>query len=75
MRNLSIQGRILILKTLGLSKFLYLASQICIPKWVVQKLNKLSYNFVWNGHPDKVKRSVLINTYENGGLQMLDLRP
>jgi exonuclease III len=72
MRNLTVAGKITILKTFGLSKFMYLASLISIPKPVVQKINRLAFAFVWNNHPDKVKRSILINTYENGGKQMMD---
>jgi hypothetical protein len=73
LRNLTISGKITIVKTLGFSKLLYLGSVINVPKWVTQKVNKLAFNFIWNNHPDKVKRTVLINTYEKGGQQMMDL--
>ena len=74
MRNLSIAGKITIFKTFGLSKFLYLASLINIPKWVLQQVNKLAFEFIWNNCPDKVKRSILINTFENGGKKCSILR-
>ena len=31
------------------------------------------YNYLWNGGPDKVKRSIIIQNYEKGGLKMIDL--
>ena len=31
------------------------------------------YRFLWNNKGDKIKRTVLINEYENGGLKMVDL--
>ncbi|CAH3178221.1 unnamed protein product [Porites evermanni] len=31
------------------------------------------YHFLWNGKGDKIKRKVMINEPENGGLKMIDL--
>ena len=31
------------------------------------------YNFLWDGKGDKIKRSIMISDYENGGLRVLDL--
>ena len=31
------------------------------------------YAFVWDSKPEKIKRKHLIQTYQNGGLKMLDL--
>ena len=31
------------------------------------------YKFLWDGKGDKIKRSIMISDYENGGLRMLDL--
>jgi hypothetical protein len=32
------------------------------------------YEFIWNGKPDKAKRNLIINSYERGGLQMIDIK-
>ena len=32
------------------------------------------FQFIWNGKPDKVKRNLIINSYEREGLQMIDIK-
>ena len=32
----------------------------------------LFYNYLWNGGPDKIKRSIIIQNYDRGGLRMMD---
>jgi len=73
MRNLSLTGRILIAKTLGLSKILFLCGVIHVPPWVIKEINTLTFNFVWNSKVDKVKRNIVVQTYEKGGQNMMDL--
>ena len=70
MRNLTIIGRILIVKTLGISKFVYLASLIPFPK---DKIVVQIYTFVWKGKRGKIKRKTLSSEIEEGGLKMPDL--
>ena len=41
-----------------------------IPPSLIKDLKKVMYNFVW-GKRDKIKRLVLINKFENGGLNMI----
>ena len=31
------------------------------------------FNFIWDGKPDKIKRDILIQDYEQGGLKMIDI--
>ena len=38
----------------------------------VKNINKLIYNFIWNSR-DRIKRNVLINTIENGGIGIVDV--
>ena len=33
------------------------------------------YHFLWNGEGDKIKRKVMINEPQYGGLKMIDLYP
>ena len=72
-RKLTLLGRINIVKTLGLSELIYYASVLCIPKHFAKEINKISFNFIWEGKPAKVKRSTIIREKKNGGLKMLDL--
>ena len=73
-RDLTMQGRILILKTLALSQVVYLISSICVPNWVVNEINKEFYSFVWKYKRDKICRKVLVNDFEMGGLKMIDFK-
>ena len=40
---------------------------------MIYYIEKQMYSFLWNGKPDKVKRSSLIQTYDKGGLKMIDI--
>ena len=40
---------------------------------MINYIEKQMYSFLWNGKPDKVKRSSLIQTYDKGGLKMIDI--
>ena len=71
-RNLSILGKIQIVKTFAIPKLLFKASVISIPNALVKEANSIIYNFIWNGK-DKAKRCALISDIENGGLKMLDI--
>ena len=41
---------------------------------VRHEVKNLLYNFLWSGKGDKVKRTIMLNDYERGGLKMLDLK-
>jgi hypothetical protein len=72
-RNLTIMVNILIIKTLILPKFTFLASSCVIPKTYIKEIESCFYRFIWKGKPDKVKRLTLIRDYEKGGLNMVDI--
>ena len=38
---------------------------------IIRKINDLFYSFLWNNKGDKIKRSVMINDYDKGGLKMV----
>ena len=54
-RNLSILGKIQIIKTFAIPKLMFRASVISMPNELVKEVNSILYNFIWNGK-DKVKR-------------------
>ena len=67
-RDLTIMGRIQIVKTFIIPIFLYRASMICSDQEFVKEVNKIIFDFIWKGK-DKVKRSVLVGDIEDGGLK------
>ena len=72
-RGLTLLGRIQIVKTFAIPKFMYKAILIPVSQDLISEINKLLYGFIWKGK-DKVKRSVLINDIDDGGLKMLDIQ-
>ena len=67
-RDLTIIGRIQIVKTFIIPIFLYRASLLCFDKEFLKNLNTIIYDFIWKGK-DNVKRSAIVNDIENGGLK------
>jgi len=71
-RSLSLYGKVTIIKSLIVPKFVYVSSLLTTPKGVIQELNRLIFKFLWKG-VDKVTRLSAINDYEKSGLKMIDL--
>ena len=71
-RGLSVYGKVTIIKSFLIPKFVYVFSVLPTPKELVKEFNQLLFRFLWNG-TDKVTRVSAINKYEEGGLKMTDL--
>ena len=73
-RTLTLEGRIMIFKTLAISKIFYLALIINVPKVIVEELQKMhKKKKLWqNSHP-KIKHKTLSNTFETDGLKNVDI--
>ena len=73
-RHLTPLGKIAVIKTLALSKLNHLFLSIPSPgKDIFKKIETLFYKFIWNGKPDKVKRTILTKQCCDGGLNMIEL--
>ena len=73
MRQLIIEGKILVVKTLTISKVVYLALVKDVPSSTIAQLENISKQFIWkNGNP-KLKYITLCNEYEQGGLKNVDI--
>ena len=73
MRNLTLEGKITIFKTLAISKIIHLSLVTNVPTQIINELNKIQKEFIWNGSNPKIKHSTLCNKYENGGLKNVDI--
>ena len=67
LRSLSLQGKVTIIKSFLIPKFLYASSILETPPGIFEQMEKVIFKFLWRG-PDKVKRVVVINSLNNGGL-------
>lgn len=70
-RDLTLFGKITIVKILALSQIVHTASNTETPDWAVQSLNRLFYNFIWNKR-DRIKRNTMIGDISQGGINMVD---
>ena len=72
-RNITIKGKITILKSLVIPLLLYIASVIIIPEHNLNEIKKMFFDFIWPSGKHHVKQNVLIQNIEEGGLQMPDV--
>ena len=69
-RDLTVFGKAVIIKALGISPIVYSMSMLEAPKSELEKVNKLIFKFIWKNKPDKIKRDVLYQTIHRGGLKV-----
>ena len=67
-RDLTLMGRTLIAKTLGVSKLVYAASMLSVPQEVIKRVQTKLFNFLWKTKKIKIKREVLSQETSKGGL-------
>ena len=72
MRNITLFGKVLLIKSLAISQLVYSASILSIPDNTVPKINKIVYAFLFNNHC-RIKRNTLIGSTEEGGIKMIDI--
>ena len=78
-RGLTTLGKILILKTFGISQLIYLFQSVVLGNNDYKTINKMLYKFVWNRHylaakaPERIKRNIMITKIKEGGLGILDI--
>ena len=78
-RSLSTLGKILIVKTFGISQIIFAMQSIVLSPANFKRLNALLYKFIWNRHysaskaPERIKRSISNLPMNFGGLGMLDI--
>ena len=74
-RNLTIFGRVMILKTMILSQIINICSAVYVSNSFIQQVDELFFEFLWGkGKRAKVKRDVVTNNKQLGGLKMIDFK-
>ena len=71
-RDISIYGRINVVKTIAISKLTFVCSVLNTPDKFTNKVNKLIFDYVWKHKNPKVKKSTLVKSKEKGGFNMVD---
>jgi hypothetical protein len=88
-RNLTLEGKSLILKTFGISQLIYIMQCVNIRKVHLVQIERLIFGFLWkktskastmpdlnannNQARDRICRSIMKNSYEKGGLNITDI--
>ena len=68
-------GRVAVLKSLILSKLIYLWNMLPNPPDdFIESLQKKCFNFVWDGKRDKIKRSISVYHTKEGGINIPDVK-
>ena len=57
---------------MGLAKLIYSTSLLPIPKHLIDSINKIIFDFIWDGKTPKIKRKTIIAEKKYGGLKMID---
>ena len=70
-RNVSLIGKVTIIKTLAMP---ILIQNLTVlpppPAYFYKQINTLFFSFIWDNKPDKIKRNIMVNYKQYGGLQV-----
>ncbi|KAH3773844.1 hypothetical protein DPMN_175215 [Dreissena polymorpha] len=73
-RKLTLIGKNKVLTTFALPKLIYVLTVLPNPpNDVINDIKSAIFNFIWDGKPDKIKRTQLIQSVENGGIQLTNI--
>ena len=72
--GLSLFSKVTIIKTFLTLKMLYVSTILETPEEIIKQMERMIDNFLCKG-PDKVIRPSVINSLQNGGLNLTNLKP
>ena len=73
MRNLTLKGKIILFKKLALSKIVLLCLTSVVPKQIIEEIENIQKNFLWNRSTSKIKHSNLYTSFVPSGLTNVDI--
>ena len=73
MRNLTLEGRIVVFQTLAISKIVFLSLLTKIPHQVVKELETIQKSFLWKDSTPKIRHETTCKDYKDGGLKNVDI--
>ena len=72
-RDLTLFGKVMIIKTVGLSQLIYSPSNLLVPAGIEDTVKTKCFTFLWKNKKDKIKSSGLHQDTSKGGLCMADI--
>ncbi len=73
-RNLSFQGKVYLIKSIGISTILYACEMICVPDKYIVEIENIIYKFLWDDKKARVRREICKLPVHMGGINMVDIR-
>ena len=74
-RNLTLIGKITLIKSLFISKFIHILLSLPTPSEILfNKIESLFESFLWNGKPHKFRKQILERITDEGGLHYPNIR-
>jgi hypothetical protein len=72
-RDLTYEGKLLILKSFVLSLIEYEIEMRGIPEKYEREINNLLWSFIWDGKTNQIKRNICCLPKEKGGMGMVNI--
>ena len=72
-RNLSLRGKVTIIRSLILPQIQFLFSMIYIPDKILKDIDSILFKYLWDNKPSKIKKTTLIAPIKEGGFNMVDV--
>ena len=79
-RNLTLLGKILIIKTFAVSQIIYLLQSMSLNEAYLKLIMKSIYKYLWNRNlnapkaPERIKRTIMLTPVSLGGFGMVDVK-
>lgn len=76
-RKITVFGKCTIIKTIAISKLIYVSSILEIPDndfYNIKDIKRLIFNFKWN-KTDRIKRKTIIGEVHERGIGLVDIEP
>ena len=73
-RRLRLKGKVIVVNSLLLSVCVYVMNVVEMPEWVMNELNTIVRDFIWEGKGVKIAHNTLVGRAQEGGLKLLDLQ-
>ena len=73
MRRLTLEGKIIVFKTLAISKIVFLSLISKVPTEIISELERIQKTFLWPSKP-KIKSETLCSDFKYGGLKNVNIQ-
>ena len=73
MRKLTLEEKIVVFKTIAVSKIVFQALITTAPKHIANELKEIQKTVFWNNSSLEIKHETLCNEYKAGGLKNVDI--